>query len=72
MTKKHFIALADAIRQLGYPPNGVPNNHEDRLTYTQIEFLADFFAAQFPAFCRERWIAYITGAKTSTTGKTKP
>ncbi len=71
MTKKHFIALADAIRQLGYLPNGIPNSNEDRLSYTQIEFLADFFAAQFPAFDRERWIAYITTGKTSPT-KTKP
>ena len=55
MSKKHFIALADAIR-----------THNDRaglmqLLPRQIEMLANFCASTNPRFNRERWINYIAG-----------
>jgi hypothetical protein len=61
MTKQNFIALADAIRRRNYLPNGIPNNHEDRVTLDNIEFLADFCQSQNPAFKRDRWIGYLYG-----------
>ena len=49
MTKQHFIALADSIRADG------------TFTPEQIHALADFCAAQNPAFNRSRWLAYVAG-----------
>ena len=49
MTKQHLIALADSLRSNG------------TFTPGQIETLADFCAAQNPAYNRERWLAYVTG-----------
>lgn len=56
MTKKHFIALADHIRQGVYPKN-------------QILQLADFCQSQNPQFNRERWLAYIAGECGPNGGK---
>lgn len=54
MTKKHFIALADAVM-----------NHNkwnsNQFTNEQLTTLADFCASQNPDFKRDRWIAYING-----------
>jgi len=59
MTKKHFIALADAIKG---------ENQSDQLTGTSLAFkertllaLADFCESQNPNFNRERWLSYIAG-----------
>ena len=49
MTKQHFVALADSIRADG------------TFTPEQVNALADFCAAQNPAFNRERWLAYVAG-----------
>lgn len=58
MTKKHFIALANAIRE---------NNRNDGagtlrgiFNDEQLNVLADFCQSQNPNFNRERWLAYIT------------
>lgn len=56
MTKKHFIALADAIRA-----HNSAYYYEDRASPILIEALADFCASQNPAFDRARWLAYIAG-----------
>ena len=70
MTKKHFIALADAIRK--------HQNHADpdtcmtgwtTLTSDQIEMLADFCAAQNDQFNRERWLGYIAGSNGKNGGR---
>jgi len=53
MGKKHFIALADYIRD--HKP------YCEAFTPQQIEHLANFCARQNPAFMRERWKAYIAG-----------
>ena len=47
MSKKHFIALADAIK------NGTALI---TLTQIQVEALADFCQSQNPNFNRERWL----------------
>jgi hypothetical protein len=62
MTKKHFIALADAVR------NGT---ELITLTQPQIEALADFCASQNPQFNRERWLGYIAGTNGKNGGKVK-
>ena len=54
MTKQHFIALADAIKDHNLR-NYSPLNHE------QIEMLCRFCATQNPNFKRDRWLDYIAG-----------
>lgn len=60
MSKKHFIALADAIRDT--------NARWEASTATAPYFteahiceLADFCASQNANFKRDRWLAYIAG-----------
>jgi hypothetical protein len=56
MTKKHFIALADAIRkyEMGCA-------YHEWFTESQVKALADFCQSQNPRFNRERWLDYIAG-----------
>jgi len=49
MTKKHFIELADTIRNSAV------------FSGAAIERLADFCASQNPNFNRQRWLDYIAG-----------
>lgn len=62
MTKKHFIALADALKTANLPFQqvGVVPGLEPFGPY-QLEILADFCEQQNPRFNRERWISYING-----------
>jgi len=60
MSKKHFIALADAIK------NGTALI---TLTQVQIEALADFCQSQNSNFNRERWLGYIAGTNGKNGGK---
>lgn len=63
MTKKHFIALADAIKEynrLSFPA-GTNCVSPLKFGYTQILMLADFCQSQNPNFNRDRWITYIKG-----------
>jgi hypothetical protein len=60
MTKKHFIALADAIRI-----NGLGTMFTDYV----VDVLADFCQTQNRNFNRERWIAYIKGECGPNGGK---
>ena len=56
MTKKDVVALAEVLR--------VHNQTaEARAEFTpdHLRVLADFCAAQYPNFNRERWIDYIAG-----------
>ena len=58
MTKKHFIALADAIKQT-------------HVTFTSehLDVLADFCREQNPRFDRARWLGYIRGENGPNGGK---
>ena len=51
MTKKHFIALADAIKAYD----------ETNFAPLQLAMLADFCQSLNPNFNRERWLGYIAG-----------
>ncbi len=56
MTKKHFIALADVLRNLSTSDDGSSVEYMGL-----VDELAVFCAQQNPRFNRERWINYITG-----------
>ncbi|MGL5934571.1 MAG: hypothetical protein ACRCZI_02995 [Cetobacterium sp.] len=60
MTKKHFIALADVIR-----------DDINDFTPNAIERLANFCRSQNANFNKERWINYISGACGPSGGKVK-
>ena len=70
MTKKHFIALADTVRQMKpYTPEREDFPFSDKLYFLGREAewqvcqnaLADFCASQNPSFNRKFWLAYIAG-----------
>lgn len=66
MTKRQFIAMADAI--------SYHNRHRlgsDRFSDDQIAVLADFCKSQNPNFDRERWLGYIEGTNGPNGGKRK-
>ena len=67
MTKKHFIALADAIRSM---PSFVELEQEKRVIEKDdmLRVLADFCAAQNDQFNRERWLGYIAGSNGKNGG----
>ncbi len=74
MTKRHFIALADMIRDLnpalcnaGHGPK-VEDGREMQYNDT-IEVLARFCAEQNPQFDRARWLGYIAGTNGPSGGK---
>jgi hypothetical protein len=60
MSKKHFIALADAIREHNKFTKTM-GNAACPFTYPQIKELARFCKAQNSNFNEDRWLAYITG-----------
>ena len=59
MSKKHFIALADAIREL-FNKTGCADTDGVRKEYV-LEILARFCQQQNSNFNRERWLDYIAG-----------
>lgn len=58
MTRRHFIALADAIRRHN---DTVRGSHLAMFTGLQLDCLARFCAAQNPRFNRDRWLVYVWG-----------
>ena len=62
MTKKDFIALADAVRAYNATLPATAQN-------VPISVLADFCATQNPAFKRERWLDYVAGNCGKNGGK---
>ena len=66
MTKKHFISLANVIKESRQQSEGLVFNE------TTIEYLADWLETQNPRFNRERWLGYIAGTNGSCGGKVKP
>ena len=69
MTKKHFIALADAIREHNAESND-PNGPAP-FTLAQMGTLANVCARSNPRFNRERWLGYIAGTNGKNGGKVK-
>ena len=59
MTKQHFIALADEIRQHNKVAAVTPEINA--YTKDQIECLADFCKAQNSKFKKDLWIDYVNG-----------
>jgi hypothetical protein len=70
MSKKHFIALADAIRNHNdIQFAGDPDYHW--FSTVQLEVLADFCQRSNPHFKRDRWLAYIAGKCGPNGGRVK-
>ena len=62
MTKKHFIALADALR--GTQPTIHPEGAGYRYQWQweqDVQAVADFCQAQSSRFNRGRWLDYVNG-----------
>jgi len=75
MSKKHFIALADVIRNhntFSENDNGKsPRGHIPGFSRIHLEILADWLEAENPRFKRERWLSYINGECGPNGGKVK-
>ena len=67
MTKKHFIALADTIREANAQAHDEDVSQPFKNQTCQL--LADFCQAQNSNFNRERWLGYIAGAYGKNGGK---
>ena len=67
MTKQHFLSLADTIIASGPADRSAQGAFSD----SAIKLLADFCAAQNPAFNRARWLAYVAGDCGPNGGKRK-
>jgi hypothetical protein len=61
MTKQHFIALADAIREHNSVLERYGKGKFTPFSPDQIHTLATFCQSQNSRFNRERWLAYIAG-----------
>ncbi len=59
MTKKHFIALADALRTERPQPNWCQNKHTQWTL--DVKAIADVLARSSPRFNRQRWLDYVNG-----------
>lgn len=59
MSKKDFIALADAIREWNDSESGTDGARP--FTTAHLGVLARFCAKQSLAFKRDRWLDYIAG-----------
>jgi hypothetical protein len=72
MSKKDFIAMADAIRtanQRSKRANG--SFTPEHFSPANVAVLADFCQSQNPAFKRERWLGYIRGENGKNGGSIK-
>jgi hypothetical protein len=69
MSKKHFIALADAIRENNRIEG--PGTLRGIFNQEQLEVLANFCQSQNPHFNRSRWLGYIAGECGSNGGVVK-
>lgn len=72
MTKKHFIALADAIKEHnGRVAESTENGYEIAFSFDQIQSLANFCKWQNERFDRSRWLGYIAGKNGKNGGVVK-
>lgn len=62
MTKKHFIALADALR---------PVQDMGLLSDEALDAIIDFCKAQNSEFKADRWLGYLDGECGKNGGKVK-
>jgi hypothetical protein len=69
MTKKHFIALADRIKDANRTAENDSTMKGYRFSLQNINVLADFCQSQNPRFNRKRWLAYIAGECGPNGGK---
>jgi hypothetical protein len=71
MSKKHFIALADAIREHNARALRIHGVNADRMMFSPeaIDTLADFCRQQNYDFKRDRWLDYIAGKCGKNGGK---
>lgn len=63
MTKKHFIRLAEYLRDTA--------NYCEPFTEKQLQHLADFCHEQNHNFDRSRWLGYIAGENGPNGGTIK-
>ena len=68
MTKQHFIALADTVRER-FSLNDREDYEATGEVPIEVAALADFCKAQNPRFNRERWYGYIYGLNGPNGGK---
>ena len=68
MTKKHFIALADTVKDW---QECAKRGDCDPFTPGQVSVLAGFCEEQNPRFNRDRWLGYINGTNGKNGGKVK-
>lgn len=71
MTKKHFIALADAIRYYNTTAENDNKTTARPFTEPQLWMLASFCAEQNERFNRSRWLGYVAGTNGKNGGKVK-
>ena len=69
MSKKHFIALADALRSIKPGDDCTAMMAQWRFT---VDTLADLCARENSAFNRQRFIGYIMGECGPSGGAVKP
>ncbi len=67
MSKKHFIALADALRAEKPEPHWCANKHAQ--WNQDVQAIARACRAANPSFDEDRWIAYINGKCGPSGGK---
>jgi hypothetical protein len=71
MSKKHFIELADTIKDHNASMHGLGHDLTQPFTSDQIDALAMFCAYQNPRFNRARWLGYIAGENGPSGGRIK-
>ena len=81
MTKQHFIALAETLRNLQpdmgiIAPLSTPQAHAEKRGQQEqwlktVDALASFCKSQNSNFNRERWIGYINNENGPSGGKVK-
>lgn len=59
MTRKEFVALADAIRKHNAVDTHIHGGHVCRFTDDELNTLADFCQSMNQNFDRKRWMDYI-------------
>jgi hypothetical protein len=72
MSKKDFIALADAIREHNAVLERYGKGKFTPFSPDQINTLADFCRSQNARFMRERWLGYISGENGKNGGAIRP